>query len=1183
MSRTLYALLVGIDDYPAAVPPLNGCLNDIGVVETFLMERAAGEGFGLELLALRNNQASRQAVIDAFLNHLGQASKDDVVLFYYSGHGSQENTPPEFWHLEPDRLDETMVCYDSRLPGNYDLADKELAKLIAQVATNDPHILIILDSCHSGSGTRAPVDVKIRRAPTDTRARPIGSFLVTPDEARNLTKPRAALGSKNGWLTLPRGRHIVMAACQEDEEAKEIITEGGSRGVFSYCLAETLQIVGSGMTYRDVFKRVNALVRAKAARQCPLIEATDVSDLDRPFLGGAILAHTPYFTVSFHKANGWIIDGGAVHGIPAASGLDTTILALFPASGDMRQLEVLQSAIGEARVIQRMPTRSKVSLSLKAERPDPRLTYRAVITLLPLAPLGIQITGEESAAKLIRNLIATAGPGGTASLLVQENADAADLRLLAQRNGYRIMRAVDDRPLVIDVAGVSENSARQTVERLEHIARWVRIANLHNPSTKLLPEAVKLDLYVVVSSGEEWLVDVAKEGAELRFTYEFVDGERKPPRFKMRLTNQSQMRLYCVLLDLPETYGVSSGLLEGNGIWLDPHEEGWAKVNGDVLIPGIVPDEYVKEGLTEIKDILKLIVSTEECDATLLDQGDLDVKLETRQGSSRSSVPMNTLGNLMRRVQTRQLGGSQSEKLADWMTNELSLTIVCPRESVPVPDEGKQVQLAPHISLQGHSGLRALARLNTAMATSRDTDLQRLPPLPPWLVDDPSVVRPFQLSVGRGGEAGLSVLEFHDVDQKSAATVTPDSPLRLRVDFPLQEEEGVLPVGFDGEFFLPLGWARQTENAIEINLERLPEPLVNKRSLTGSIRIFFKKVISEHFGTTYEYPLLAAVQSDKNGKIQYTFERELVRAKVREAHRILLYVHGIIGDTRGMAASAFQSGLPAASQIPLMKERYDLILTFDYENLNTEIEQTARDLKQRLADVGLGEGHDKELHIAAHSMGGLVSRWFIEREAGARVVQHLIMLGTPNGGSPWPVIEDWVTTLLGIGLNSLSAAPWPPSILASLTIALSKMGAAAVKSKKKIEIALNEMNPTSAFLGNLSKSLDPKVRYSIIAGNTSLIPAALDGEKDKGSRLQRLLHKLSSQSLLHETTALAFFGLPNDIAVSVQAIGQVPGPRTPQPIVREVACDHLTYFNTEAGLRELAKVGSRTYTNPHNE
>ena len=132
-----------------------------------------------EFLALRNEQATREAVIDGFRGHLAGAGPGDVTLFYYAGHGSQEQAPEQFWHLEPDRLDETLVCYDSRTPGCWDLADKELARLIDEVTDRAGHVAVILDCCHSGAGTRGELaeGVTIRRAPIDGRIRPLDSFL----------------------------------------------------------------------------------------------------------------------------------------------------------------------------------------------------------------------------------------------------------------------------------------------------------------------------------------------------------------------------------------------------------------------------------------------------------------------------------------------------------------------------------------------------------------------------------------------------------------------------------------------------------------------------------------------------------------------------------------------------------------------------------------------------------------------------------------------------------------------------------------------------------------------------------------------------------------------------------------------------------------------------------------------
>jgi pimeloyl-ACP methyl ester carboxylesterase len=236
------------------------------------------------------------------------------------------------------------------------------------------------------------------------------------------------------------------------------------------------------------------------------------------------------------------------------------------------------------------------------------------------------------------------------------------------------------------------------------------------------------------------------------------------------------------------------------------------------------------------------------------------------------------------------------------------------------------------------------------------------------------------------------------------------------------------------------------------------------------------------------------------------------------------------------------------------------VLTFDYENLNTEIEANARALKERLEQVGLGDGHGKTLHVVAHSMGGLVARWYIEHLGGNRAVQHLVMIGTPNAGSPWPSVQDWAIAAIGIGLNKLGSLFWPAGVLGSL---MEKFEVAAGAS-------LNQMRPGSPLLENLASSPDPEVRYTIIAGNTSLPAEALEPQgSDDTSRLSRLLDKLDLQSVVHATASLAFFSQPNDIAASVGSIGSVPDTFGMREPVREVACDHLSYFNTEEGLRAL--------------
>jgi hypothetical protein len=188
MLRSIYALLVGIDGYPEPVSSLQGCINDITAIEQYLRERVAKDEYQLRLQVLKNQEATRQAIVAGFRKHLCNAQAGDIAFFYYSGHGSQEQAPAEFWHLEPDRLNETLVCYDSRLEGGWDLADKELAKLIAEVSAKSPHTSIILDCCHSGSGTRNPFqETAFRLASTDKRVRPIDSFIFKLEELEQLS------------------------------------------------------------------------------------------------------------------------------------------------------------------------------------------------------------------------------------------------------------------------------------------------------------------------------------------------------------------------------------------------------------------------------------------------------------------------------------------------------------------------------------------------------------------------------------------------------------------------------------------------------------------------------------------------------------------------------------------------------------------------------------------------------------------------------------------------------------------------------------------------------------------------------------------------------------------------------------------------------------------------------------
>lgn len=1165
MSRTVYALLVGIDDYPPPVPRLHGCVNDIRRVHDLLAQQVAQAGDRFAPQVLTDRQATRQALIDGFQTHLTQAQAGDVALFYYSGHGSQARTAPEFWPVEPDRLDETLVCVDSRRPGRWDLADKELSRLIAGVAANNPHVVIILDCCHSGTGTRMLEEdehATVRRAPTDGRVRPLEDYLVTPREV-------AAFGhtpdtDTTDWLTLPHGPHILLAACRSDEEAKELDLGGEPRGAFSYFLLDALQRSGHGVSYRGLFDQVAAQVQAQVSLQTPQLEAVAGADLDQPFLGGAG-SRRPVFTVSYRRGAGWVLDAGTAQGIQAMRDQETTCLALFAAGATSQARASLAGAIGEAQVTTVSAGDSRVRVALfDGTRPSRSTTYQAVVSAVPLPRLVVALEGSRRALTLLRAALRTAGPDGGPSRLVRTGSRAgADLRVIARANRYQLRRAGDAYPLAVDVTGFTAESAALVVQRLEHMARWLTITGLANAASQLPADAVRLEVVQRDAAGGEV---TALPGTDLRLDYQLTGGQWRTPAVKLQITNTTTgQRIYCMPLILSEAYAAHSDVVAGAapGFWLNPGETRWAAA-GDWL-PMTLPDELWQQGLTTFRYWIKLLVSSHAADATRLAHDALPVTFAPMSLAGARQLEAsfdNTLDRLLARVSQRATPPSPAhdEALADWTTRMVALTVVHAPDRASIPRVGMAASLGAGVIIEGHPALQAQACLAAHAVASRDLGNLALPAV---LRDDPDAV-PFEFTRGHRGEPGLSVLELSEVADYTA--VTPAAPLTITTPQVLAEGETVLPLAYDGEFFVPLGYMARNSEGTVIHLERLTPPTsAGARDVVGSIKIFFQKLANRHLGMDYPYPLVRTADVAGDGSVTYSPPGDMaaVRARVTAAQRILIYMHGFVGDTRGMTASSRTEWLQLPNPVPAVGERYDLILTVDYENINTRIDETARAIKQRLHDAGLPPQHGKTVHLVAHSMGGLVSRWLIEKEKGHEVIQHLVVLGTPSSGTPWVKIQDWATFAIGIGLNSLATVAWPVKVIGSL-----------VGFFEKIDDPLDQMRPNSEFLRTLAESDDPHVPYSVIAGNTSLIPSVLaaDPSDPQGrSRLERFLASLNVPRIVHALTSVGFLGAPNDIAVSVASIKAVPDNRQPAPVEVEVACDHVSYFSTEAGLRALAE------------
>ena len=81
----------------------------------------------------------------------------------------------------------------------------------------------------------------VRKLATDNPSAPLDSFIFDTAELSELSTRNLADGKGSSGWTMPEGRHILLAACQDNELAKEYNAEGKSWGTFSYFLRTTLQ------------------------------------------------------------------------------------------------------------------------------------------------------------------------------------------------------------------------------------------------------------------------------------------------------------------------------------------------------------------------------------------------------------------------------------------------------------------------------------------------------------------------------------------------------------------------------------------------------------------------------------------------------------------------------------------------------------------------------------------------------------------------------------------------------------------------------------------------------------------------------------------------------------------------------------------------------------------------------
>src|SRR6476659_6533783 len=265
-TKNKHALIIGIGNYPAKGGwPVISSARDIPYIDSALIR----QGFK-DIRILKDGQATKKGIETAFeklINDIGQNS-NDIVVIHVSSHGEQlEDDNGD----EADGYDECIVTYNAIAPEKYEqdttkisfkkvceeyLRDDEFGALIDRLRSKlgkDGDVVVFMDNCHSGSGTRGLAKVRGGKPPLVS---PSFNHLKAGDTAGVFKEKPTSRGNENNMAT-----YVVISAAKAEELDTE--TEGDDNqfmGPLTYTVSKVFNVLDNRTTYRGFFARIQSIM-----------------------------------------------------------------------------------------------------------------------------------------------------------------------------------------------------------------------------------------------------------------------------------------------------------------------------------------------------------------------------------------------------------------------------------------------------------------------------------------------------------------------------------------------------------------------------------------------------------------------------------------------------------------------------------------------------------------------------------------------------------------------------------------------------------------------------------------------------------------------------------------------------------------------------------------------------------
>lgn len=536
------ALLIGVNKYPnlPAHSQLRGCVNDVQIMRQTLETSFRFPPGNINVLL--DEQATAKGIQDAMEQLVADCQPDDVVVFQFSGHGSQMAAIGE----KARGYDESIMPFDSgRMNPDFprqvqpcDIRDTEIQEWLARLTQKTSHVTLIFDSCHSGSITRMQSDSEQH----GTRLR-----WIKPDPLPEgqLSIPRADVHGGirdvhgcSGWLPLS-DKYVLLAACAAEQGAYEMDHEEWGtptrNGAFTLFLTQELNRTTEN-TYQDIWDIVATKVNNRFQKQTPQLEGArnrqvfDVSDF----------IPMRYLLVFSRHDDEVRLAGGAIHGVSVGSQWEIYPPATKEITGygnrsqGLVKITTVEPVTAGAKIISEGPFPiGQSSRAVEVMRADGEMRMPVCLEMAP--------AGYEMSVEALRETLAQS------NLLEVTNTAVGARALIAivfQRDGnnpgaapsWEVLDQSQARLMTQCSLALPESRLR-ILENLETIWRYEKVMELRNERSALKG---KIDFVLLKKGPSKQWQDVAEEEPI------YKEGDA----IAFRIINRSGIPLHVSVLDL---------------------------------------------------------------------------------------------------------------------------------------------------------------------------------------------------------------------------------------------------------------------------------------------------------------------------------------------------------------------------------------------------------------------------------------------------------------------------------------------------------------------------------------------------------------------------------------------------------------------------------------------------------